>query len=843
MYNKARAAEAAQTAHAAKAKNLRDLKAVAKGRPPNGAKRRAQAQPETQPGAKRPTTRSAARAEKDEDDEDVDAFDGTPEELSTQQSDAEPAKHSMGLLSAVGNAGLGDSNAATPRQSPDIEDEDEADDRSAMPPRMRTPDPPKGLGEFDDQGAALMQRGPKANNRIAVKPPFQFDPIDIGFRDSTNDHAKIKNPSARGKYLDQPNTDILFHDRAVWTYDAAHQKKSDLDKELVGRFGVHSKYGVFTPHSRNPSGPRSETTESHPVVFLPPSGETLHASRSYQAVVTAKNVESDVLARKMTSTLDALYESNPDLSAKTRKPAKKEGIPKEYSGPSLGLLQREVTQGVSMDGSSDEMQTPEPAAQVDDVEHDAGDPLSPLVKAAIFASAEDSSTQRSVTPAKTVSRPYDAIRDVFTSSSPKPQAEPALNLSVLAEVCGWGPQTTHTQPPMTSGLGAEHGHPQHPYGLPQLAPAPASMMGQQQYAQEPPPQFQSPWPPSVREREGHANRPEPYSEPSYPPQNTTAPPPYQYQQYETQGPVSSHREPYPMSGERDAEPRHYQPQAEAMIDPRLRGLDHERPSPYYEHDPHRHVAPGYPPPPATMHNPLPAPPHPGTYGPPPPPPRREFSSSSSTTLPPLRPPRQPGQPYEAPPERGAHPHSRISSISSAGQYYPPGPPPQFHNSFGPPEQPPHMMGGGPSPYGQQPNTGYRQGTLSPTYSSAQIPFQSLAPTPPPATPPQGSASLGTGSGRRATFQHYTPAVPSPQQNNNAKYRKLEPAPVPPHRVGWNNEPQLRTVGYNPTEDIKDYSAIEPLPGRGPTFIRGWNVSSGARKRGSRGGRDEKDDPR
>jgi hypothetical protein len=60
---------------------------------------------------------------------------------------------------------------------------------------------------------------------------------------------------------------------------------------------------------------------------------------------------------------------------------------------------------------------------------------------------------------------------------------------------------------------------------------------------------------------------------------------------------------------------------------------------------------------------------------------------------------------------------------------------------------------------------------------------------------------------------------------------------------WNPEPQLRTVGYNPTQDIKDYSANEPLPNRGPSMIRSWNVNNTTTRKRSKANKDDKDESR
>ncbi|TLD12408.1 uncharacterized protein PgNI_03824 [Pyricularia grisea] len=62
-------------------------------------------------------------------------------------------------------------------------------------------------------------------------------------------------------------------------------------------------------------------------------------------------------------------------------------------------------------------------------------------------------------------------------------------------------------------------------------------------------------------------------------------------------------------------------------------------------------------------------------------------------------------------------------------------------------------------------------------------------------------------------------------NNNSKYRKLEPAPLPPHRQGSQSGPELRTVPFNYREGIKDYTASEPPPRHGPTQIRGWTYNN------------------
>jgi hypothetical protein len=77
---------------------------------------------------------------------------------------------------------------------------------------------------------------------------------------------------------------------------------------------------------------------------------------------------------------------------------------------------------------------------------------------------------------------------------------------------------------------------------------------------------------------------------------------------------------------------------------------------------------------------------------------------------------------------------------------------------------------------------------------------------------------------------------SSQQANAAKYRKLEPAPTPPHRIGWtDNGSELRTVHYDYKEGIKDYKPVEAPPQHGPRKIRGWTYNALKKPRGPKPG--------
>ncbi|PKS11931.1 hypothetical protein jhhlp_001226 [Lomentospora prolificans] len=803
-----------------KVKRERDLRTAAIRGRLSGVRRKALTQPDSQPGAKRPTTRSAARAGNDDDD--VDA--GDLASYSEEPVNA-PARHIMGILAAaVDNDGASESAAATPRASPDPDEEDKADDSSgtALDPRLRSPEPPRGQAEFDEYGVAPVQRGSKANNRIAVRPGFQFDDIDIGFKDSTNDGSRIKNPSSRGKYLNTPNTNAFYYDPLLWNYDVRCQSEDDLDQDLVKKYRLHPRYGFFIEGSINIQelpGPICE--DPKPVVLITPSGMTLYASRSHGTTSIAKSATDYFIRKTMESVMKELVDKNEGLKLPTAKSDGEKEVPEKYAGPSLGLLHHEDTEEAQLspeEESEDELSL-EPTTEVDDgIERPNS--LSALVNAAIFASAEDS-TARS-TRAKSVSRPYDAIRDVFGTSAPtQPAPEPQpFNLTVLAEMCNWEPRPPQSQQAEDSNIATR------PTG-------PIDTMAQQ-------PSFDEPLYTASRTRSGHQLHHEASGYGAG-----------RHNQFVQTGPVR------PM--DIDQSNQAMAMEEETYIDPRLRGPNQPPPPqhPFEQSPMSHHQAPisySTPQQPMGLHNPMitpaltgsmqgqPPPAEPLHYGAPRrvPPPQPSYSASSpqlrpsTTGLPPLRPPRQIGHPqvfHTGPP---TVPHPSVAS-TNAGPFYSPGLPGPYHNTFPPPPQEQHGSMG--MPGSGAPMQPYYGPSGSPAnYPPAQPPYQHLAQGP---NTPQITSPPAASPRSRPSFQGSPPGPPQQQAAANNKYRKLEPAPIPPHRIGWANEPQLRTVRYEPSEDIKDYSAVEPLPGRGPTFIRGWNVNNSAKKR-ARPGREDKD---
>jgi len=101
--------------------------------------------------------------------------------------------------------------------------------------------------------------------------------------------------------------------------------------------------------------------------------------------------------------------------------------------------------------------------------------------------------------------------------------------------------------------------------------------------------------------------------------------------------------------------------------------------------------------------------------------------------------------------------------------------------------------------------------------------QPLPPLGPGDNPPPRHRSSLSGGGSSSSQAAAAAAAAAAQA---AKYRKLEPAPTPPHRRGWaDNGSELRTVQYDYREGIKDYKPVEAPPQHGPRKIRGWTYNA------------------
>ncbi|KAK3375090.1 hypothetical protein B0H63DRAFT_481825 [Podospora didyma] len=171
-------------------------------------------------------------------------------------------------------------------------------------------------------------------------------------------------------------------------------------------------------------------------------------------------------------------------------------------------------------------------------------------------------------------------------------------------------------------------------------------------------------------------------------------------------------------------------------------------------------------------------------------------------------------------------------VTNSGTFFPPAPTRAFHNAFSVPDQGPGLPL---QPFMPQPLGAALQGQhvqqprqLSP-YSLSPPPYHNL-PSAPVLAPAIGAApppSLEVGV-PQTPIASAQPAVSSPRSRpgsssaSSSKYRKLEPAPTPPHRQGYSASGQeLRTVQFNYREAIKDYTPVEAPPQHGPTHIRGW----------------------
>ncbi|KAG5946366.1 hypothetical protein E4U60_004204 [Claviceps pazoutovae] len=176
--------------------------------------------------------------------------------------------------------------------------------------REKTPPLPKGAATKDGYGVyAYNQRASardkSSTNRFLAPWPFTFEKWEIGFRDSTNDSSKGHTLAKRGRYLDTPNTKHVHYDQWCNGYDFSTMEPDDFDQDLVEKYKVHPKYGIFLEGSINEQEPPAPyIMPGRPNVFIAnPSGRESHASRSHQSTSNQKRSEELPLRLKLKANL------------------------------------------------------------------------------------------------------------------------------------------------------------------------------------------------------------------------------------------------------------------------------------------------------------------------------------------------------------------------------------------------------------------------------------------------------------------------------------------------------------------------------------------------------------
>jgi hypothetical protein len=697
----------------------------------------------------------------------------------------EMPRHAGGLLSAVedvetqADAGENAQASAAAAEAVEIDDVEEI---NGLPI-------PRFTGQADEYGFRVTNKRPTKedipNNRILAPPSIVWDDDEIGFRDSTNNPQKGATKARRRMYLSQPNSNVMHYDRRVWGWDSSKVDEDDMDQDLVRKHNVHPRLGFFLPNSVNDSEPlKPLTSGNRPIVFVGPSGQVLHSSRSIWGARLDDG--TDELERKAAIGLAVqTFRSDEDIAEEDIEPSPE--LRDEHRR--AVLLERDIDPDAVFIVQESEDEDLGPTQE--EITTFTQDMVQILEAASVLEYEQDAMPPPRAPKSQTQSRPYDAIRDVFTGSSPPrpspspPMQEPPVDsypLLYLAEVAegqprGLEPLYNPSAPPQAefSMLDPQlfsHASNNSDAGMSRdFGPPPDEYARSNEY--QPPPEY------------GHQP---PWSQP--PP-----PPPPDHMQLE------------------------HIPRDHVQSSDSMRSNDFLR----------------------TALNPPPTN-FPPMVTAPSPPPRVPFTNTGASrgSLPALRPVRTLLEDPQAPlPPDSQDPNLQRPGmvVSNSGAYYPPAPNRPFHNGYSHPEQQP-------LPGIQAPPPGPPSMQAQPPMQSAQLPppYPTLSPPPyhpslPPIPPP-----IGQGQPPPLMPQSMSPSTPPrgrPGSSSAAssKYRKLEPAPTPPHRTGYpGNGQELRTVQFDYREAIKDYTPVEAPPRHGPTHIRGWTHNNLKKARGSsRGG--------
>ncbi|KAI0377822.1 hypothetical protein F5Y04DRAFT_272871 [Hypomontagnella monticulosa] len=402
------------------------------------------------------------------------------DDLPDGETDSKKLRHTGGLLaSEMQPDGVPESNAPSPTP---------LDEQELAPVSGKDlPDLPSGVSEPDDCGVRSVNRRAKSPyNRFVVPPLFQFDEDEIGFRDSTNDSTRKATRSTRGKFLDTPNSNTWHWDHTVKDYDCRDYKDDTLDPETVKKHGLHPLYGMFLPTSSNDAeSPAERVDGTRPIVVVPRPTITHHASRSVRPMKMDLMLKEDGTKGTMATMLQSFC-------------AKEDIDPEDVISDEMRERERQISERLAVASDDDEtrMDESEHSQSAEPNDSTLMDSLCLLLQA-----AEEANKPTLPSPSKRPSRPYDAVRDVFTGAEPAPRqlaqhSEGVTNaLSILADMAGevsqqqemdaaamgdssmidprlLGPSSQMSQPPnafLQTAL-----NPASPFA--HIAPAPASVM-------------------------------------------------------------------------------------------------------------------------------------------------------------------------------------------------------------------------------------------------------------------------------------------------------------------------------------------------------------------------------
>lgn len=294
-----------------------------------------------------------------------------------------------------------------PARSPSAEaEESDVGEDETMPPL------PNGAAEPDEYGARLINKRARAgdmpNNRIMLPSLFEYEPHEIGFRDSTNDKSRGATKAKRKKFLGQPNSNAMFFDRTLWTYDATQYADGELDQDLIEKHKLHPKYGLFMENSANESEPpRPYQSGWKPTVFVPPDGKIIHTSRS----ISKAKAEGAYVKKTLKSMLSQFMDQE-DLTEDDLYDPETERLLNEREDIRIKLEQEE-------DEAQDEQDQQLGAYNIDLLVN-AGSALESREAQEAQSTREAQTVSPALSRPSTMSRPYDAVRDIFGNSNLPP---------------------------------------------------------------------------------------------------------------------------------------------------------------------------------------------------------------------------------------------------------------------------------------------------------------------------------------------------------------------------------------------------------------------------------------